>query len=446
MPSNYSAQRNHHRPRAVITGMGAITPLGLTVAELWENLLAGRSGVRPVTQFDVSAYPCRIGSYVVGFDPTRYMSVKEARRMSRVSQYTIATAQEAIADAQLNLETEDRERIGVVIGTGIGGMERIDEGLVALRTKGPSRVSPFALAAGLPNMPAHHLSVMAGAMGPINCCVTACASGTQAVGEAVELIRRGAADVVLCGGVEASFAFDGPLAGFCAMRAVSLRNDEPERASRPFDAQRDGFVLGEGCAILVVERLDHALARGARIYAEVLGYASSSDAYHIAAPSPEGSGALRAMRWALQDAGLGPEDVDYINAHGTSTPANDATETIAIKALFGERAYDVPISSTKSMLGHTMGAAGAIEAIVSVLTIRDGIIHPTINLEYPDPVCDLDYVPWKPRPANVRIVLSNSFGLGGHNACLVIGRYDDGQRTTDDGPPQCAVGRSAVGP
>lgn len=419
-----SNHRNHHRPRVVITGMGAITPLGLNVKELWEGLLAGRSGVRPITQFDVSDFPCRIGSYVVGFDPTRYMSAKEARRMARVSQYGIAAAQEAIADAGLNLEQEDRERVGVLVGTGIGGVERMEEGLTALRTKGPSRVSPFALASGLPNMPAHHLSVMAGAMGPISCCVTACASGTQAIGEAAEFIRRGSADVVLCGGVEASLSFDGPLAGFCAMRAVSQRNDEPERASRPFDAERDGFVLGEGGAILVIERLEHALARGARIYAEVLGHASSSDAYHIATPSPEGHGAVRAMRWALQDAKVRPEDVDYINAHGTSTPMNDATETIAIKTLFGERAYDVPISSTKSMLGHTMGAAGAIEAIVSVLTIQHNIIHPTINYEHPDPVCDLDYVPWEPRRANVRVALSNSFGLGGQNACLVIGRFE----------------------
>jgi beta-ketoacyl-acyl-carrier-protein synthase II len=310
-----------------------------------------------------------------------------------------------------------------MLGTGIGGIERIDEGMVALRTKGPSRVSPFALTSGLPNMPSHHVSVMAGAMGPIGCCVTACASGTQAVGEGVEFIRRGVADVVLCGGVEATLAFEGPLAGFCAMRALSLRNDEPERASRPFDAERDGFILGEGAGILVVERLEHALARGARIHAEILGHASSSDAYHIAAPAPEGQGAARAMRWALQDANVGPEQVDYINAHGTSTPANDVTETIAIKTLFGERAYDVPISSTKSMLGHTMGAAGALEAIVGVQTIQNNIIHPTVNLEHPDPECDLDYVPWESRRADVRVVLSNSFGLGGQNACLVIGQY-----------------------
>jgi beta-ketoacyl-acyl-carrier-protein synthase II len=421
------AGQPHSHPRVVITGMGAVSPLGLNVPDLWAGLLAGRSGVRPITHFDVSGLPCRIGSYVVGFEPTRYLPAKEARRMARVSQYAIAAAQEALADAGLNLEAEDRERMGVMIGTGIGGVERFDEGLTALRTKGISRVSPFAVIAGLPNMPAHHVSVMTGAQGPISCCVTACASGTQAVGEGVEFIRRGAADVVVCGGVEAALAFEGPLAGFCAMRAVSLRNDEPERASRPFDAERDGFILGEGAGILIIERLEHALARAARIHAEILGHASSADSYHVAAPAPEGNGAARAMRWALQDAGVTPEQVDYINAHGTGTPANDATETAAIKSLFGERAYYVPISSSKSMLGHTMGAAGAIEAIVSVLTIRDGIIHPTINLENPDPQCDLDYVPWEPRRANVRTVLSNSFGLGGQNACLVIGRFEQVQ-------------------
>ncbi len=416
-------QDNHSRPRVVITGMGAITPLGLTVPELWQGLLAGRSGVRPITHFDASPFPSRIAGTVLNFDPTRYLAPKEARRMARVSQFAIAAAQEAMADAQLSPETVDPERLGVVVGTGMGGFERIDEGMVALRTRGPARVSPFALAAGLPNMPAHHVSVMASAMGPISACVTACAAGTQAVGEATEFIRRGVADIVICGGVE-GLVFEGSLAGFCAMRALSVRNDEPERASRPFDAGRDGFILSEGCGILVVERLEHALARGASIYAEVLGHASSSDAYHIAAPAPDGQGAVRAMRWALQDAGLSPEQVDYINAHGTSTPVNDAVETYAIKTLFGERAYEVPISSTKSMLGHTMGAAGAIEAIVSALTIQHGIIHPTINYETPDPACDLDYVPNEPRRADVRVVLSNSFGLGGQNACLVIARLD----------------------
>jgi 3-oxoacyl-(acyl-carrier-protein) synthase len=315
--------------------------------------------------------------------------------------------------------------MGVVVGTGFGGFERLDEGLMTLRTRGIGRLSPFALAACLPNMLSHHVSVMTHALGPISSCVTACAAGTQAIGEGAEFIRRGVADVAFCGGGESALTTDGALAGFCAMRAVTFNhNDEPERASRPFDARRDGFVLSEGCGILVLERLEHALERGAPIYAEVLGHASSSDAYHIAAPAPDGRGAVLAMRWALRDADLGPGDIDYINAHGTGTPVNDATETQAIKTLFGERAYDVPISATKSMIGHSMGGAGALEAIVSVLTIRDGIIHPTINYEVPDPACDLDYVPNEARRARVNTVLSNSFGLGGQNACLVVGRFD----------------------
>lgn len=408
--------------RVVITGLGAITPLALTVRETWESLLAGRSGVAHITRFDASEFPVRIAAEVKGFDPKKYMNFKEARRMARCSQFAIATAQEAIADAQLPQPFADEERVGVLVGCTIGGFEQAVENIDIFRQKGLARVSPFGLTASLPNMPSHHVSQTFQAKGYINTVTTACATGTQAVGEAAEVIRRGAADVIICGGVEAVIHFAN-FAGFIAMRAISARNDEPERASRPFDKDRDGFVIGEGCGILVLESLPHALQRGAHIYAEVLGYSASSDAFHVAAPDPEGAGAVRAMRWALADAGVTPEEVDYINAHGTSTPLNDVIETKAIKEVFGDHAYRVAISSTKSMIGHTLAAAGAIEAIACALTIEEGVIHPTINYETPDPECDLDYVPNQARRAEVNIALSNSFGLGGQNACLVLGKY-----------------------
>jgi beta-ketoacyl-acyl-carrier-protein synthase II len=425
---------NHHRPRVVITGLGAISPLGLTAAEFWAGLLAGRSGITRVTQFDASALPCQIAGEVKGFDPKQYMDFKEARRMSRCSQMALATAREAIRDAGFPeagfgtssalAETADPERVAVLLGTAIGGMEKADEGITALRTGGYGKINPFTVPSSVPNMPAHHISQVFHTLGPLNTIVTACASGTQAVGEAAELIRRGATDVAITGGVEATIK-DFALGGFAAMRALPLSfNDCPERASRPFNADREGFVYSEGCAVLVLEELEHARRRGAQIYAEVLGQASSSDAYHMAAPDPTAEGAVRAMRWALQDARLNTTDIDYINAHGTSTPANDAGETLAIKKLFGEHAYSVPVSSTKSMIGHPMGAAGALEAIACALTIRDGVIHPTINYERPDPECDLDYVPNTAREAQVRTTLSNSFGLGGQNACLVLRRYE----------------------
>ncbi len=427
---------NHnHRPRIVITGLGAISPLGLTTAEFWAGLLAGRSGITRVTQFDPSALPCQIAGEVKGFDPKLYMDFKEARRMSRCSQMAIATAREAMQDAGFALtgfgtssvaaESADPERVAVVFGTAIGGLEKADEGITALRSGGGySKINPFAVPGSVPNMPAHHISQTYHTLGPLTTIVTACASGTQSVGEAAELIRRGAADVVITGGVEASIR-DFSLGGFAAMRALPLNfNDNPEQASRPFNRDREGFVFSEGCAVLVLEELGHARRRGARIYAEVLGQASSSDAYHMAAPDPTAEGAVRSMRWAINDAGLDVTDIDYINAHGTSTPANDAGETLAIKKLFGERAYSVPISSTKSMIGHPMGAAGALEAIVCALTIQDGVIHPTINYQNPDPDCDLDYVPNTARAAAVRTTLSNSFGLGGQNACLVLRKFE----------------------
>jgi beta-ketoacyl-acyl-carrier-protein synthase II len=410
----------YRRPRVVITGMGAITPLGLNVPEFWGGLTAGRSGITRITQFDASRLPCQIAGEVKGFEPQQYLDAKEARRISRCSQLALATAQEAMRHAGLGNAVPEPERAAVVFGTALGGLEKFDEGVTTLRQHGFSRVNPFTPPASIANMMAHHLSRAYRALGPLTTIVTACAAGTQAIGEATELIRRGAADLVITGGVEASIQ-DWAIGGFAAMRALPVHfNDQPQAASRPFTLDREGFVYSEGCGVLILERLEHAQRRGAGIYAEVLGQASSSDAYHMAAPDPEAAGAIRAMRWALQDAGLAVDDVDYINAHGTSTPANDAGETLAIKTLFGERAYSVPVSSTKSMIGHPMGAAGALEAIACALTIQTGLIHPTINYEKPDPECDLDYVPNTARRSAVRTTLSNSFGLGGQNACLVL--------------------------
>jgi beta-ketoacyl-acyl-carrier-protein synthase II len=413
------------RPRVVITGMGAITPLGLTVGELWEGLTAGRSGITRITQFDAGHLPCQIAGEVKGFDPVKYINFKEARRMSRSSHLVLAAAKEAIACAGLEGGIADPERAGVLLGTAVGGLDKFDEGVRVMRSQGYDHVSPFIPPASIANMCAHHLSHAYHTLGPLNTIATACASGTQAVGEAAELIRRGAADLVLTGGVEATVA-DFMIGAFCAMRALPINyNDAPERASRPFTKDREGFVFSEGCAILVLEKLEHAQARGASIIAEILGHSSSSDAYHVAAPDPTASGACRAMTWAMENAGIAPDRVDYINAHGTSTPANDLGETNAIKKVFGARAYKIPVSSTKSMIGHPMGAAGAVEAVVCALTINHGVIHPTINYENPDPECDLDYVPNVSRKADVRVALSNSFGLGGQNACLVLGRWED---------------------
>jgi len=414
---------NHER-RVVITGIGLLTCLGSDLEQVWQSLLAGRSGIRRITRFDVSEMPCQIAAEVNDFDPTVYMPAKEARRMSRASQFALASAELAAQDASLEGDHPDPERVGVYFGTAIGGFDRAYEGLESLRLNGMARTNPFFLPSTLPNMPAFHITQRFNALGP-NCTVTtACATGTQAIGEAAQAIRNGWADVIISGGTEA-LILDFILAGFSIMRAVPTSyNDRPEQASRPFELNREGFVFGEGAACLILESLEHARQRNAQIYAEVGGYASSSDAFHIAAPEPSGAGAVRTMARALQDAGIEPGLVDYINAHGTSTPANDAMETTAIKTLFGERAYRIPISSTKSMIGHPMGASGAIEAAVCALTIQKGMIHPTINYEEPDPELDLDYVPNHARQQAVRIALSNSFGLGGQNACLAIRSVD----------------------
>jgi len=416
--------RTDSRRRVVITGMGAITPLGLSPEEFWQGCVEGRSGVTPITVFDASAYPVQINAAVKGFDPLEYIDRKEARRMARFTQFAVAAARQAIDAAGLQLDKEDTSRIGVVLGNGNGGFPNTEEAGRTLVEKGGMRMDPFFVPKMLPNMAASQVAIQFGLGGFNNTAITACAASTQAIGDALEVIRRGKADVMLTGGTEAGICEMG-LASFCVMRALSTHNEEPEKASRPFDAERDGFVCAEGAAILVLESLEHAKARGATILAELAGCASSADAYHIVAPCENGEGALRAMRWALEDAEVTTDDVDYINAHGTSTVLNDLAETRAIRSLFGERAYKIPISSTKSMIGHVLGGAGALESVVCVKTLQTGVIHPTINYEHPDPECDLDYVPNKSRKADVRIILKNSFGFGGQNACLVFKRFEE---------------------
>jgi len=412
------------RPRIVITGVGALTPLASDVPASWQSLLAGRSGIARITAFDPEGLPCTIAGEVDDFDPARYMPAKEARRMARVSQLAVAAAREAIRDAGFGEEVPDPVRCGVVVGTGMGGLERAFHDYDVYRERGLGKVSPFALISPLPNMPSHHVSLVSQAQGPISTVVAACATGTQAIGEGAEMIRRGAADRILSGGSE-GLIHPAAMAGFAAMRALSTSwNDEPERSCRPFEADRDGFILSEGAGIVLLERLDLALDRGAKIYAEFVGHSSSSDAFHVARPDPQGKGAQRAIRWAIEDAGIEPAAIDYVNAHGTGTQMNDMVETYAIKQVLGAAAHKVQISSTKSMTGHMMGAAGAIEAIFSALALRDGIIPPTINYETADPACDLDYVPNKARKSDLTYAMSNSFGLGGQNACLVLKKYD----------------------
>ncbi|HJS28868.1 MAG TPA: beta-ketoacyl-ACP synthase II [Anaerolineales bacterium] len=413
--------------RVVITGLGTVNPLGNSVEAYWDGLTSGRSGIGRITHFDVSKMPCQIGGELKGFDPLDYMDRKDARRAPRVTQMILAATTQAMADAGLPETMPNPERAGVLLGTGVGGLDRIMEAYEVLQERGYDRLNPFHLPSAIPNMPASQIAIDRKCFGPNNTVTTACAAGTQAVGEGAQWIRRGLADIVIAGGTEA-VVMELVLGAFTVMRALPLGfNDRPEEASRPFDSERDGFVLSEGAAVLILEKLEHAIARGARIYAEVTGHASSSDGYHVAAMEPEGAGPSRAMRWALEDAGIEPAQIDYINAHGTSTPLNDLTETKAIKTVFGEAAYDIAISSTKSMVGHAMGASGALEAMACALAIHHELIPPTINYEHPDPECDLNYVPNKAISRKVEYAMSNSFGLGGQNACLVLNRYNGGE-------------------
>lgn len=408
--------------RVVITGVGAVTPYGVGIDVLWRALAGGESAIRPVKRIDLSDLPCRIGAEVPDFEPAAYIDRKEARRMDRFTQFAVVSAQLALADAGLDSHQVDAERMGVIFGTGFGGMETFSSEFTEMLNKGPGKVSPFLVPMMIANMAASHISILAGAKGPNETVVTACASANNAAGEAFRLLQRGEADVVITGGSEACLARVA-YAGFCSMRALSCRNDDPRRASRPFDHQRDGFVMAEGAGSLIFETLDHARARGARIYVEVAGYGMSADAFHMTQPPADGEGGARSMRRALEDAGMSPGDVDYINAHGTSTPLGDTAETQAIKVVFGEHARTVAISSTKSMTGHLLGAAGAVELIACLKAIEQGLIPPTINYEYPDPACDLDYVPNRPRKQAVDVALSNSFGFGGQNATIIVRRW-----------------------
>ncbi|MEJ2546965.1 MAG: beta-ketoacyl-ACP synthase II [Gemmatimonadota bacterium] len=414
------------RPRVVVTGLGLVTPVGLDVESTWSALLAGESGAAPITQFDATDFPVRFACEVKDFDPELYMERKEARRADRFLQFAMATAAQAAAQANLAeaMKSTSPERVGVIVGSGIGGLSTLEDQHTKLLEKGPGRVSPFFIPMFIGDMAAGMISMRYGAQGPNYATVSACASSAHAVGSALRAIRVGEADMMIAGGTEATVT---PLcmAGFASMKALSERNDSPETASRPFDATRDGFVLGEGSAMLILESLEHARARGAPIVAELAGFGQSADAYHMTAPSPGGAGAQIAMRAAMRDGDLTADDVDYVNAHGTSTPANDATETAALKSVLGDRAPDVHVSSTKSMTGHTLGAAGALEAAICALVCERGSVPPTINYETPDPDCDLDYTVSGTVDAEVRSALTNSFGFGGHNVCLALRRWDE---------------------
>jgi 3-oxoacyl-[acyl-carrier-protein] synthase II len=405
--------------RVVVTGMGVISPLGNNLDATWQGLIEGRSGIGYITAFDTSNFPVRIAGEVKGFDPLDYLDRKTARRMDPFQHYAFAAATEALHQANLEITPANAARVGVLIGSGIGGIQVLSAQYQVLYERGPDRISPFLITQMVIDLAPGQVSILLGAKGPNFSTVSACATGATAIGEATEIIRRGQADVMIAGGSEAAIVPIG-LAGFCSMHALSTRNDDPERASRPFDAARDGFVMSEGAGILVLEAYDHARARGVPMLAEIVGYGSTGDANHITDPAPGGEGAARAMAMALQQARLQPCEIDYLNAHGTSTVANDRAETAAIKTAFGEAAYKLPISSTKSMTGHMMGAAGAAEAIFAIQTIRTGCIPPTINYEQPDPECDLDYVPNRARRAEVRTAMSNAFGFGGHNASLIF--------------------------
>ncbi len=411
--------------RIVVTGVGAVTPLGNSVEEFWNGLIEGRSGIDYIKEFNPDDYnlSVKFAAEIKDFNPTDYIDSKEAKRMSRFVQYAFIAAREAVKDSGLELDKIDHNRAGVLVGTGIGGLRDIEAQHSVILEKGAKRVSPFFIPSGISNIASGYISIEYGFKGPNSCVVTACATGTHAIGDAMKIIQRGDADIMIAGGSEAAITPLG-MAGFASMKALSTRNDNPKKASRPFDAERDGFVMGEGAGILVLEELEHAKRRGAKIYAEVVGYGMTGDAYHITAPCADADGAKRVIEMALNDARINPIEVDYVNAHGTSTPLNDKVETLAIKEIFGKHAYELKVSSIKSMIGHLLGAAGAVEAIATVKTIETGIIPPTINYEHPDPECDLDYVPNRAIEYPVKIAISNSFGFGGTNACLVFKAYE----------------------
>ena len=408
--------------RVVVTGFGVITPVGNAVDSFWQALLSGKSGVGPLTSFDASAFDSRIAGEVKGFDPLGYMDAKEAKRMERFAQYAVAASKQAIAESKLDLVKEDLTRIGVLIGSGMGSLRIAEEEYKIYLERGPSRMSPFMIPMMIANEASGQVSIVFGLKGPNSCAVTACASGSNAIGDAFRVVRSGYADAMITGGTESCITVLG-VGGFCALKALSRRNDAPQKASRPFDKLRDGFVMAEGCGVVVLESLEHALRRNAPIYAEMAGYGMSADAYHMTAPDSTGDGAVRSMLAALADAGIKPDEVDYINAHGTSTALNDKIETLAIKKAFGKHAYKMAVNSTKSMTGHLLGAAGGAEFVVCCLSIRDSLVHPTINQEVPDPDCDLDYVPNVSRSMEVGVALSNSLGFGGHNATLVVRKF-----------------------
>jgi 3-oxoacyl-[acyl-carrier-protein] synthase II len=405
----------------VVTGVGLVSPVGIGTEETWKSLQAGRSGAGPITLFDASQHSSRFACEVKGFDPLRWVEKKEVKKMDRFIQFAVAAADFALEDSGLKVDAGNNEMVGVYIGSGIGGFATIEREHTILMERGPSRISPFFIPAAIVNLASGWISIRSGAKGPNSATCTACTTSAHAIGDSYRLIQRGDADAMIAGGSEAAITPLG-VGGFAAMRALSTRNDQPEKASRPFDADRDGFVPGEGAATLVLESLEHALSRGARIRGEVIGFGITDDAFHAVAPDETGQAPARCMTNALADAGIRPEDVDYVNAHGTSTQLNDAAETRALKLALGEHAYKVPISSTKSMIGHLLGGAGAVEAVATLLTIDRGIIHPTINLENPDPACDLDYVPNEARQTQVEVALSNAMGLGGHNGCVLVGR------------------------
>lgn len=412
--------------RVVVTGLGAVSPIGHTIDKFWNSLLEGKSGVKRLTRFDPSYYTCKIGAEITDFDPSPYLSPKELRRMDRFVQFAVVGAKKAVVDSKIDLEKVDRDRFGVLVGSGIGGLHTVEaehrQYLALGPEKGPDRISPFLIPMLIINMASGQISITLGLKGPNSAVGTACATGNHAIGDALRVIQRDEADLMICGGSEAAITVMG-FGGFCALKALSLRNDDPTRASRPFDKNRDGFVMGEGAGIVVLEELNHALKRNATIYCELIGYGMSGDAYHMTAPDPQGNGGVRCMIAALKDAGIKPEEMDYINAHGTSTLYNDRIETLAIKKVFGDHARKLAISSTKSVMGHLLGAAGGVEMIACALAIKNGIIPPTVNYETPDPDCDLDYVPNKPRAHKIKVAASNALGFGGHNATLVLKKY-----------------------